>query len=48
VNFESLAQVRFGDPDGLKEFLFENGVQHQAFAERLIDLGYSTKPLPSA
>jgi len=46
MNFESLAQVRFGDPDSLKEFLFENGVQHQAFAGRLIDLGFIVPRYP--
>lgn len=46
MNFDALGQVRFGDPDGLKEFLFENGVQHQAFAERLIDLGFSVPRYP--
>ena len=36
-NMDALAQVRFGDPSALKEMLFENGVQHRSFAERLID-----------
>ena len=45
-NMDALSQVRFGDPDGLKEFLFENGVQHQSFAERLQDLGYQIQRYP--
>jgi hypothetical protein len=46
VNFEALAQPVFGDPDSLNEFLFENGIQHQAFAERLIDLGFVVPRYP--
>lgn len=46
MNFEALAQVRFGDPDSLKEFFFENGIQHQSFAERLIDLGFEVPRYP--
>lgn len=46
MNFEALAQVRFGDPDGLKEFFFENAVQHQSFAERLIDSGFDVPRYP--
>ena len=46
MNFEALAQVRFGDPDSLKEFFFENGIQHQSFAERLIDLGFDVPRYP--
>jgi hypothetical protein len=39
VNMEVLSYVRFGDRDGLQEFLFENGVQHQLFYEILADRG---------
>jgi hypothetical protein len=46
VNFEALAQPVFGDPDSLREFFFENGIQHQAFAERLIDLGFVVPRYP--
>jgi len=36
---EALSYVKFGDVDGLGEFLFENGVQHQLFYEQLADQG---------
>lgn len=39
MNFEVLSYVKFGDRDGLGEFLFENGVQHQLFYEILADRG---------
>lgn len=39
MNFEVLSYVKFGDRDGLGEFLFENGVQHQLFYEILADNG---------
>lgn len=45
-NMDALAQVRFGDPEGLKEMLFENGVQHRSFAERLIDAGFIVPRFP--
>ena len=45
-NMDTLSQVRFGDPDGLNEFLFENGIQHQSFAERLQDLGFQVPRYP--
>ena len=37
MNMEALSYVKFGDKDGLGEFLFENGVQHQLFYEILGD-----------
>jgi hypothetical protein len=45
-NMDALSQVRFGDPDGLNEFLFENGIQHQSFAERLQDSGFQVPRYP--
>jgi len=39
MNMEALSYVKFGDVDGLGEFLFENGVQHQLFYEQLADQG---------
>ena len=39
MNMETLSYVKFGDKDGLGEFLFENGVQHQLFYEILADQG---------
>ncbi len=31
MNMDVLSYVKFGDKDGLGEFLFENGMQHQWF-----------------
>ena len=45
-NMDTLSQVRWGDPDGLNDFLFENGIQHQSFAERLQDVGFQVEKLP--
>lgn len=39
MNMEVLSYVQFGDRDGLGEFLFENGTQHQLFYEILADQG---------
>lgn len=46
MNFESLSYVKFGDRDGLGEFLFENGVQHQLFYEVLADKGIAIIKYP--
>ena len=43
---ESLSIVKFGDPESLGEFLFENGVQHYLFWETLTDTGYSYPKFP--
>ena len=43
---EVLSYVRFGDKDGLGEFLFENGVQHQLFYEQLADAGILIQKYP--
>ena len=50
MNMESLSIVQFGDKEGLKEFLFENGTQHLLFWETLTDLGqtYAKFPLVDA
>jgi hypothetical protein len=45
-NMDTLSQVRWGDPDGLNDFLFENGIQHQSFAERLQDVGFQVPRYP--
>ena len=47
---ESLSIVQFGDKEGLKEFLFENGTQHLLFWETLTDNGqtYAKFPLVDA
>lgn len=46
MNFEVLSYVKFGDKDGLGEFLFENGVQHQLFYEILADSGIAVQKYP--
>ncbi|NBW08735.1 MAG: hypothetical protein EBR82_12000 [Caulobacteraceae bacterium] len=44
MNLDSLSYVKFGDVDGLGEFLFENGMQHQLFHDILAEKGvYSPK-----
>ena len=43
---EALSYVKFGDRDGLGEFLFENGVQHQLFYEQLADAGILIQKYP--
>jgi len=47
---DSLSIVTFGDKEGLKEFLFENGTQHLLFWETLTDLGqtYGKYPITDA
>ena len=39
MNMETLSIVKFGDPESLGEFLFENGTQHLLFWENLADQG---------
>ena len=46
MNMDSLSYVKFGDRDGLGEFLFENGVQHQVFYEILADKGIAIIKYP--
>jgi len=46
MNMEALSYVKFGDKDGLGEFLFENGVQHQLFYEQLADAGILIQKYP--
>lgn len=46
MNFETLSYVQFGDRDGLGEFMFENGVQHQLFYEILADRGIAIIKYP--
>lgn len=46
MNMEALSYVKFGDVDGLGEFLFENGVQHQLFYEILGDRGIAIIKYP--
>lgn len=46
MNMEALSYVKFGDVDGLDEFLFENGQQHKLFYEILMDSGIITPLYP--
>lgn len=46
MNMEALSYVKFGDKDGLEEFLFENGQQHKLFYEVLMDKGIITPLYP--
>jgi hypothetical protein len=46
MNMESLSYLKFGDKDGLGEFSFENGVQHQLFYEILADKGIAIPKYP--
>jgi hypothetical protein len=39
VNFDTLSIVKFGDVESLNDFLFENGVQHQTFWNKLAQSG---------
>jgi hypothetical protein len=39
MNMDDLSYVEFGDVDGLGTMLFENGVQHRLFYEKLADKG---------
>ena len=50
MNFETLSIVKFGDPESLGEFLFENGTQHLLFWENLADQGllYPKFPITDA
>ena len=46
MNMDDLSYVKFGDRDGLGQFLFENGVQHQLFYEVLADKGIAVIKYP--
>lgn len=50
MNLDALSMVKFGDEDSLKGFMFENGIQHQTFAETIGRTGttYSVFPLLDA
>lgn len=43
---DALASPIFGEAESLRDFLFENGIQHQSFAERLTDLGFVVPRYP--
>ena len=46
MDMESLQVVAFGDPESLKLFLFENGLQHQLFWQQLNANGIETPQYP--
>jgi hypothetical protein len=46
MNFDALSFVKFGDKDNLREFLFENGMQHQLFYQTLADSGRLVSKYP--
>ena len=46
MNMDVLSYVKFGDKDGLGEFLFENGMQHQLFYDILGDNGIAVQKYP--
>ena len=46
MNFDALSIVKFGDSEGLSDFLFENGTQHYVFQEKLMQAGYSVPVFP--
>ena len=39
MNFAALSDVKFGDQEGMKYFLLENGLQHQLFRANLLRQG---------
>lgn len=39
MNFAALSDVKFGDQEGMKYFLLENGLQHQLFRSNLLRQG---------
>jgi len=46
MNMDALSLVRHGDIDGLQAFAFENGLQHQLFADTLEDTGVVIPKFP--
>lgn len=46
MNFDTLSYVKFGDKDGLGEFLFENDQQHLLFAQVLTSKGVTIPQYP--
>jgi hypothetical protein len=50
MNFDILSIVTFGDIESLHDFLFENGVQHQTFWNKLAqnNITYSKLPITDA
>ena len=46
MNFANLSSVVFGDKDAMKDFLFENSLQHTLFRETLIANGANPPGYP--
>lgn len=46
MNFDSLASPIFGQAESLREFFFENAVQHQVFGDRLATQGDRVQRYP--
>ena len=46
MNMDAISLVRHGDADGLMSFAFENGLQHQLFADTLTDNGTQIPRFP--
>lgn len=48
MNMDTLSNVVFGDEEALKEFLFENSLQHQLFRDTLAERGIQAPAFPLA
>lgn len=48
MNMDTLSIVEWGDEESLREFMFENGVQHKLFWETLTDTGVIVPHFPLA
>ncbi len=50
MNFDTLSIVKFGDIESLNDFLFENGLEHQTFWNKLAqnNITYSKLPITDA
>ena len=46
MNMDALSTVEFGNQEALKQFLWENGVQHRVFWEYGVDKGIITPEYP--
>ena len=46
MNMDAISLVRHGDIDALQGFVFENGLQHQLFANTLADSGVLIPKFP--
>lgn len=46
MDMEALSIVKYGDDESLSAFLFENGLQHRLFQDKLIDQGVVVPSFP--